>query len=142
MVGHVERRVDHVVELEVRAKLILIEIVAIAADLLGVIIVVPRLDGDVGVLTISDRLHVAHLFVHARNGRRPDAHHQVLRAIRRKRHRVGHAQIRVGWEAQDLRAFGAKAQDVGDDLVGVVSIAIVAAVFESRPHALAKRAIG
>ena len=104
---------------EVRAKLILIEIVAIAADLFGVI-VVPRFDGDVGVLTIGDRLHVGHFFVNARNGPARRASSGPARD-RRKRHRVGHAQMSVGREAEDLGAFGAKAQDVGDDPVGVVA---------------------
>ena len=48
----------------------------------------------------------------------------------------------MGGEAQDLRALGAQTQDVGDDGVGVVGVAIVAAVLERGPDLLAQARFG
>ncbi len=50
--------------------------------------------------------------------------------------------MRVGGKAQDLRAFGAQRQDFGDHGVGVVGVAIVAAVLERAPDLLAQAPVG
>ena len=139
--GHVEHAVDHVVELEVGLDLVLREVVAVLADLLHVVAIVPRLDRDVLAEPAGDRLLVGDLLAHARDRGRPDPHHQRLRALGRARHRVLHAPVGVAGEAEQPGAVGADAHDLGDDRVGVVGIAIVAAVDERAPDPLAQRAI-
>ena len=69
---------------------------------------------------------------------------RIIRSIAlagRLGHRVLHPPVGVALEAEQLGAVGAQLHDLGDDRVGVVGIAIVAAVDERAPHLLAKRAV-
>ena len=138
LLGHRVRRRDHVVQLEVRLELVRVEVVLRLADLLGVVEVVPRLDGDRLAFLGGDRLHVGDLLLDARDRGRPHAHHQLRGLLRIAGHRVVHAPVRVRREAEQLGAIGAQLDDPGDDRVGVVGVAVVAAALERLPHLLAQ----
>ena len=138
LLGHAERAGDHVVELEVRLELVLVEVVLRLADLLRVVEVVPRLERDFTPSLLRDLLHVRDFLVHARDRRGPHAHHQRLGLLRIVGHRVRHPPVRVRRIAEQLRALGAQLDDLGDRRVGVVRAAVVAAVLERLPHLLAK----
>ncbi len=139
------RRPEHalkdVVQLEIGLHLFLAEVVLRLADLLLVITIVPRLDRDLVAELVGERLLVGDFFLHARDGGRPDPHHQVHRLVRRLGHRVLHPPMGVSLETEQPGAVGAELHDLGDRRVGVVGVAIVAAVDERTPDLLAERAV-
>ena len=93
--GRPQRRRHHVVELEVRLDLGFVEIVFRLAQLLGEIEAVPRLDRD----RASSRSAIACISATSAFTRATTAGHtrqeKCLRRFRIRRHRVGHAPVRV-----------------------------------------------
>ena len=65
---------------------------------------------------------------------RPDPHHQVHRPAGRLAIVFSIRQCGVVGEAEQLGAVGAQLDDLGDERVGVVGVAIVAAIDECPPH--------
>ena len=131
--GHGEGAGADRVQLEVGLQLVLIQVVLGLTHLLGEVEVVPRLDVEAG-----DRLHVGDFLGDAGLGRRPDAVHQGLSIGRGLGHRVLHAQFGVVAVAQELGALVAQLHDLGDGRVGVVGVAVVAAIDELLPDLLAQ----
>ena len=135
-VGHVEGAALHRGQLEVGLQVVLIEVVAGFADLLEVVQVIPRLD-----VVAGQGAHLGDLLADARDGRGPDAHHQVHGGLGGPGHGVLHAPVGMGLEAQEAGALGAQAQDLGDGRLGVVGVAVVAALDELAPDLLALGAV-
>ena len=131
LAGRPEHGIAHRVQLQVGLDFIFIEVVAGLADLLGVVPVVPGLDGDVGAFRVGDRLHVGDFLADPRHGGRPDRLHQLQRPLGRLGHRVLQAPVGVSLEAEQLRALGAQREDLGDDGIVVVGVALVAAIDEA-----------
>ena len=133
---HLERAGAHVVELEIGFQLILVEVVLLLPDLLRIVEVVPRLD-----VVTGDRAHVGDLFRHPRLGGGPDAVHQIHGRARGLRHRVLHPPFGVVAEAQQTGAVLTQLHDLGDGRIGVVAVAVVAAVDEFAPDHFAQAAV-
>jgi len=131
----------HLLQLQVRFHLVLVEVVFGQAHFLKVVAVVPRLDGDPGALGVGDLLHHRHFLMHAGHGRLPDAQHQVHRLVRGAGHLVGRDPVGVGRVAEQAGALGAQLEDLGDDGVVVVRVAVVAAHDPHPPALLAQGAI-
>src|SRR3546814_10025612 len=75
-----EHCVDQLVELEIGFHLAFIEVIFRLADLLGIIAIVPRLDGDFLTLAglrvgVGDRLHVGALLMQERKRTRMNSSH-------------------------------------------------------------------
>uniref|UniRef100_A0A0N5A0Y1 NAD-specific glutamate dehydrogenase n=1 Tax=Parastrongyloides trichosuri TaxID=131310 RepID=A0A0N5A0Y1_PARTI len=134
--GHVEGGRAHGVQFEVGLQLVLIEVVLRLTHLLGVVEIVPRLD-----VVTGDRLHVGDFLGDAGLGRGPDALHQVHRRGRGLGHRVLHAPFGVVAEAQQLGALLTQGDDTGDGRLGVVGVAVVAALDELAPDLFAQGAV-
>ena len=128
LAGRIEQGVHHLVELEIGFDLGGIEIIFRLADLFRIETIIPGRDGDAGAFAIGDRLHVGDFLLHPGDGGWPDLHHQVHRRCRLFRHRVGHAVVGMGLEAQQLGTLGAQLQDLRDGGVGVIFATIVTAV--------------
>ena len=133
---HLERTGPDVVELEIGFQLVLIEVVLLLPDLLRIVEVVPRLD-----VVAGDGAHVGDFFRHPRLGRGPDAVHQIHGRARGLRHRVLHPPFGVVAEAQQTGAVLTQLHDLGDGRIGVVAVAVVAAVDEFAPDHFAQAAI-
>ncbi|MNQ62929.1 hypothetical protein D3C85_772930 [compost metagenome] len=134
--GHVEGGRADGMQFEVGLQLVLIEVVLGLADLLGEVEVVPGLD-----VVAGDRLHVGDLLGHAGLGRGPDALHQLHGRGRGLGHGVLHAPFGVVAEAEQLGALLTQGDDLGDGRLGVVGVAVVAALDELLPHLLAQGAV-
>ena len=146
LTGHPEHAFAQLFQLQVRLHRTAVVGVARGAHLLGVVAVVPRRDGDLRAagsrFGIRQLLHVRYFFMHAGHSRLPHRFHQFDGALRRLRHGVFQAPVRVRGVAQQLRTFKAQLQDAGDERVVVVGISVVAAVDELAPHFLAQVAAG
>ncbi len=145
--GDPEHPFAQLLELQVRFHLVGVEVVLGGADLLGVEAVVPRLDLDFrravrGALLVGDRLHVGDLLVDSRDRRRPDRLHQPHRVLGRLRHRVLEAPVGMRRVAEQLGPRRTQLQDLRDQLVVVVRVAVVAATHERAPGLLAQVAAG
>ena len=139
--GDEEHSLDQLVELQVLLHLVGVEVVPVATHLLGVVAVVPRLDGDAGApcfrrLRVGDRLHVGDLLGDAGGRGGPDGLHELEGAIGRLGHAVLELPVGVGVVAQQADALGAQRQDLGDHGVVVVLVAVVAARVVGAPHLL------
>ena len=86
----------------------------------------------------GERLHVGDFFAHAADGGLPDGFHQLHGALGSLRHGVLEPPVRVRRVAEQLGALGAELEDLGDDRVVVVLVAVVAAVDEHAPRLLAQ----
>ncbi len=133
---HPEHPLPQLVELQVGLHRVLVEVVLRLADLLGVVAIVPRGDPDPGALLVGDRLHVGDLLVDAGHRRRPDRLQERHGPGRGLRHRVLEPPVGVGLVAEQLRPLGAQGQDLGDDGVVVLRVAVVATVHEGTPGLL------
>ena len=131
-IRHPEHRLAHLFELQILADLGLIEIVFFLAHFLRVIAVVPRFDLDPGTLAVGDRLHVGDFFACAHDRRLPYLHHQGHGLLRCSGHVVVENPVRVTGETEELGAFGAQLQDLGNHRFVVVRARVIAA---HRPHA-------
>ena len=138
LTGDPEHPLAELLELEVLLHLALVEVVLRLADLLRVEAVVPRRDLALRAALVRERLHVGDLLAHARDRWRPDLLHQRHRALGRLRHRVLEAPVGVRRVAEELRALGAELEDLGDDLLVVAGVVVVAAVDVALPHLLAE----
>ena len=121
--GGVERRRDHVVELQVRLDVRLVEIMARLAHLLGVIAPVPGGELEIPAFRIDRRLQRIALSKGTGLCRRPDLVEQAARGGWRLRHRVGKPVFRVARVAEQLRLLGPQRHDFGDDAGIVVHLA-------------------
>jgi hypothetical protein len=122
-----ERRLDHLVEREVRFDLGLLEIAAALAQLLGVVAPVPGGEREIAALFANDLLHLVAVGERAHFGGLPDGFEQVAHGLRRLRHRVVEAIVRKGGIAQELRALGAQRDHLGDQRLVVGLVVAVAA---------------
>ena len=127
LVGGVERRIDDVVELEVRLHRRFVDVAADLAQLLGVVAPVPRRDLEVAALLPHQLLHGVAVGERARARRRPDPIEQVAHRVRRLRHGVVEPVVREGLVAEELRALGAQRHHLGDHRLVVGRAALVAA---------------
>ncbi|MNE29045.1 hypothetical protein D3C80_1225130 [compost metagenome] len=78
-------------------------------------------------MAVGQGLHVADLLVDAGDGGAPDLLQQGHGALRRLGHGVVQAHVSVGRVAQQARSLVAQLQDVGDQGLVVVGVAVVAA---------------
>ena len=136
--GHPEHPLAQLLELEVGLHLVLVEVVLCLAHLLGVIAVIPGLDLDLRALLVRDRLHVGDFLADAGHRRLPHRLHQLQGPLRGAGHRVLQPPVGVGPVAEQLRPLGAQLQDLRDDRVVVVGVAVVAAAVEGAPDLLAQ----
>ena len=141
LVGDEELRLQHLVELEVGLELVLVEIEARLADLLGVVAPVPALQLEPAALGVDQRLHVGAFLEGALARRLPDALDQVARRRRRLRHAVGEHEVRMGREAEQLGAFGAQRHHLADDLAVVPLVAVGTTGGPGLEGLLAQRAV-
>ncbi len=126
------------VHLHVRLDGVLIEVVARLAHLLGVVAVVPGLDGEACAVFVCERLHVGDLFAHPGHRRRPHLLHQLHGGLGVARHGVLEPVVREGRIAQQPGAFGPHQKDLGADGVVVVLAAVVAPPGPHPPALLAQ----
>ncbi len=136
LAGHPEHALAQLLELQVGLHLVLVEVVLRLAHLLGVVAVVPGRDLDPGALLVGDRLHVGDLFVDARHRRRPDRLHQLHGPLGASAMAFSRRQWAWVGVAEQPGALGAQLQDLGDDRVVVVGVAVVAAAVVGAPDLL------
>ena len=120
----VEGRVDHAVELQIGLELALVEVELGLAPLLREIAPVPGREFEIAAFACRNRLQRLFVFPRAGDARRPDRLQQIERRLRRFRHRVGEAVMRVSLVAQQPRALGSQAHHFGGDgaIVGRAAI--------------------
>ncbi len=138
LAGDPEHGLAQFLETEVRLHVVLIESVLRLADFLGVIPIVPRRDRALLAFFVRDGLHIGDLLANARHRRSPHRLHEGHRLLGRLRHAVFDAPVRVRLVSEELGAFGAELQDLGDDLTVVVGVAVVAAAHEVVPDFFAQ----
>ncbi len=136
LAGDEEHRLAQLVELQVLLDLVGVEVVLGLAHLLGVVAVVPGLDGDARPFGVGDRLHVGDLFCDAGDRRRPDGLHQLERPLRRLGHAILQPPVGVVLVAQELDALVPEGQDLGDQGVVVVLVTVVTARVVAPPDLL------
>ena len=143
LAGHPEHALAHFIELQILFHLVLVEVVAGLAHLLGVVAVVPGLKFEVGGSTFffGQGQHVGYFLVHAGHGGFPHLLHQLHSGFGRFGHGVVEAQVGVSGVAQQLGALGPQLQNLGNDGVVVVCAAVVAPVREHPPSLLAQLAL-
>ena len=143
LAGYPEHSLAHLIELQILFHLVLVEVVAGLAHLLGVVAVVPGLKFEVGgsTLLFGQGQHVGHFLVHAGHGGFPHLLHQLHSGFGRFGHGVVEAQVGVSGVAQQLGALGPQLQNLGNDGVVVVCAAVVAPVREHPPGLLAQLAL-
>ena len=129
LVRRIEHAVlEHVVELEVRLDLRIVQVVLRLANLLGVKIPVPRLEREAAVLSVDDRLDVLALARGAGRGERHESVHEIERVLRRFRHLVLELPGRVIGKPEQGRALRAQLREPRHDRARVVRIAVLGAV--------------
>jgi hypothetical protein len=133
-----EHRLAQVLELQVGHHLVLVEVVAGLAYFLGVEAVIPRLDGNGRALLGREGLHVGHLLGHTRDRGLPDGLHQLERPLGGLRHAHLEAPVGVRLVPEELRALTPQLDDLKDNSLVVVRIAVVAAAHERAKHFLAQ----
>ena len=134
----VERGSDHVVEGEIGLDRGVVEVGALAAQLLGVVAPVPRREGEVAALLRDQRLQRVAIGQRPRPCRAPDPLQQVADRLRRPGHGVLEAIGGEGRIAEQPRAFLPQRQDFDDGGVVVVGVAVVAARREGLEDLLAQ----
>ncbi len=140
LAGDEEHRLAQLVELQVLLHLVRVEVVLGLAHLLRVVTVVPGLDGDV-VLTVGDRLHVGDLLPYLPDCRGPYCLQELEGSPGLLRHPVCELPLGKIVKAQETHTFVAQRQDLGDDGVVVVLVAVVAAGVVGAPDLLAQLAL-
>ncbi len=86
-----EYTLAHIVKREVRAYLVLVKIVFLGPYLLGIVVVVPWLDGDILALSLGVLGHLGYLLVGALHSRSPYLHEKFVGGLRCLCHHiVGH----------------------------------------------------
>ena len=131
---------QHVVHLEIRLDLSVIEIVFCLADLIPIEIPVPRLQGKAGLLRIDHRLNVLRFALGLASRHRHQRVHELQRGFRSLGHLVFEFPRRVAGKAQQPRALGAQLRDAGDNVARVVGIAAFRTVPGIAENGLARRA--
>ena len=125
--GAVEGGLDHVVQRQIGLDRAVVEIGFALAQLLGVVAPVPGREREIAALLRDQRLQLVTVGERPRPGRLPDPLKQTPDGLRRLRHGVLEPIGGEGRKPQQLRALLAQRQDLGDDLLVVVGVAIVAA---------------
>ena len=140
--GHVELRLDHIVQLQISLHLALIEIEAFSAHLFSVIAPIPRLQFVIEPGGRDARFDIGGFLQRAFARRPPDLLHQADRRIRRAGHGAGGAVMGEGLVAEKIGHLQAQGEDLADRLFVVVGVFIVAAHRPGAPRGLALFAIG
>ncbi len=142
LAGRPAHRLGHLLHLQVRLQLALIEVVLRLAQLLGVVAHVPRLERRGAVLLAGDLLRLAELLPRPGEGGRPDLQHQRHGRLGGLGHGVVEPPVGVGRIAEQVRPAGAQLQDLGADGVVVVGVAVVASADPHAPARFAEVAAG
>ena len=137
--GSPQGRGNHVVQLEVRLQLGLVEVILLLTDLLGAVQVVPGLNHRTRVLSIGNDLHLGNFLAYARNGRRPDTLEKGMSGRRIGGHRVRHTPMSMARVTEQLRAPGAKPDNCHDRGLRIAGVPIVATALELLPDRFAQR---
>ncbi len=137
-----EGRLDHLVELEVRLDLGLIEIVFRLAQLLGVIAPVPRRQREVAALFRHQVLQGVAFATGLGAGAAPDFVEQAARRGRGLGHLVVEPVVGEAGEAEQPGALAAQQHHLGDQGAVVGGAAVLAALDPGLEHLLAQIAPG
>ena len=86
----------------------------------------------------GDGAHIGHLLGNAGHGGGPDPHHQRAGRSGGPGHGILHPPFGVVAEAEQTRPLLTQLHDPGDDRIGVIGVAIVAAVDEFAPDLFAQ----
>ena len=122
-----EGGLDHLVELEVRFDLGLIQFVFRLAQLLGVIAPVPGSKREIAALLRNHFLQVVALGRGFGARPAPDVVEQVARRLRGLGHLIVEPVVGISVEAQEPRPLGAQGHDLGDQRAVVGCAAVLAA---------------
>ncbi len=143
----VEDTFPHVLHLEIRFGDLLVEGIFGLADLLGVIEPVPRLDPGTFLdlagldVLVHDFLHVLDFLLRAGDGILEDVGQEGVDRLGCLGHLVAQDMGGGVLVAQQLGLFFLEFEDVEDDFLGVVLIAVVAAVRVGAEHGFALGAV-
>ncbi len=143
----VEHRVAKLAELEVLLDLVGIKVIARPPYFFGVVAVVPWLDRDAITAAglgfgVGDRLHGGDLLLDPRERGGPHCLEEIHRPLGRLGHAVFEAPLGIVVVALELHALVAQLEDLRDDRVVVVVVAVVTAAVVRAPHLLAQIALG
>jgi hypothetical protein len=125
--GEEDAVLQDVIDLEVRPDLAFIEIEFVLAHLLGVELPVVRLKGEAALLLVDQLLHPRRLGACFRGRRGDHVGHQLDGVPRRFRHLIVEVVVGVARVAEELGALRAELGQAGDDGLGVVVAAVIAA---------------
>src|ERR1700722_4621716 len=134
----VEGRLDHAVELQIRLELALVQVELGLASLFREIAPIPRREFEIAALACCNRLQRLFLFARAGHAWRPDRFQETERGLRRFRHRVGEAVMRISLVAQQSRALGSQTHQFGGDGPIVARAAVFSSSRPSAERGLAK----
>ena len=110
----VERRRDHVIQLEIRLQRRAVDIEFGLPALLRVVVPVPGGQGLVMTFRLRHACQRFALLVGSKLGSAPHPFQKLARGGRRLRHRVVDLVIRVSLEAEELREFASQCQNFLD----------------------------
>ena len=127
-VGQEECAAAHVLQREIGAQHLLVERILLFAHLLGVVPPVPRLERRTGLVALQQFVHLRQLGLGAVERRRPDLVEQRIDRLGRPGHLVGHHVVGIGVVAQHAGLLRTQPDEIVDQLLVVVRIAVVAAV--------------
>ncbi len=140
-VGHREDALAHVVDREICAHIVFVEVELLLFHLLGIVVIVPSSDFEVAAVVVDIRLHISDFLFRFLHCWLPNLHQQILSSLHCLRHHVGCLEVGIGLVAEDVGFSLAQAQDCGNLLLVVVLVAVVGEVDVALVHLLAKCAV-
>ena len=142
LVGNIEDAVlHHAVEFKVRTNLILAEAVALSFHLAGIVIVVPRLELEVGTMGVGILLHVGNLLVNLLDCWSPNLHEQVLGILHGLSHHRVASIVGIGLKSQQASLALTQLENLVDVLAVVPLIAVAGSGGVHLVHLLAQVAV-
>ncbi len=143
LVGGIEHAVfQHVGDLEIGLHLVLVERVALLAQLFGIVIPVRRGDGELAAFLADEGVEIVGIALLRRAQRRGEAFEEADRRRRGLGHLVGQGIGGIAVEPEQLGLLGPQRRDLDDQAAGIVGIATLAAVPAAFEQRLAGRPVG
>ena len=130
LTGDPEHCLAHLIELQVRFDLVLVQVELCLPHFLHIKAIIPGLDLDLCTFIVGKRLHVGDFLLNATHRRGPDLFHQFHRVFRRLSHRVLEAPMRMRRISEQLCTFVTKLHDLRDHLIVISRISVISAVDE------------
>ena len=140
-VCHGEDALSHILDREIRAHVVFVEVELLLFHLFSVVIIVPRSDFEITAVVVDISLHVGDFLMRLLDSRFPNLHQQTLGGFHRLCHDIVGLIVGIGLESEQVGFLLAQAQDCCNQRLVVVLVAIVCKVDVALIHLLAQRAV-